>query len=169
MKKLDEQIAQLQLRASNIRRVKVQANLVDDCNDNDDQEEGLDSESIELEVLALHESTEYLLDFDASSHVTGNRSTLSSYQPDYSHFGVFIASGTLLLVIGKVTLRVDSSKEIKPILYVPGLTKNILSIGLLSGSSFLVMFTFEYCFLFNNTNIQRSILFSQCDPCSQLY
>lgn len=39
---------------------KVQANLVDDCIDG--LEDGLDSELVELEALALHESKEYLLD-----------------------------------------------------------------------------------------------------------
>ncbi|OAE25703.1 hypothetical protein AXG93_4368s1630 [Marchantia polymorpha subsp. ruderalis] len=122
-------IAQLQLRASNMRRVKVQANLVDDCNDK--VKEGLDSEFVELEALALHESIKYLLDSGANSHVTGNRSTLSSYQPDSSHSGVFTASDTGLPITGKETLRVDSSKEIKPSLYVQGFTKNLLPLYLI--------------------------------------
>lgn len=124
MLKLDEQIAQLQLYASNMRRVKVQANLVDNCNDG--LEEGLESESIELEALALHKSREHLLDSCASSHMTRKKSRLSSYQSDYSHSGVSTASGTHLPIIGRGTLRVDSNKEIKSILYVPRLTKNQL-------------------------------------------
>lgn len=104
----------------------MQANLVDKCDDG--LEENLDNESIELEDLALQKSKKYVLDSGASSHVISNRSTLISYQLDSFHSSVSIASETRLHFIGKVSLRVDSSscKEIKPILYVSDVTKNLL-------------------------------------------
>lgn len=109
MKNLDEQTTKLQLCASNMRRVKVQANLVDDCNDS--VEENLNSESVELEALALHESTEYLLDSGVSSHVTGNRLAFSSHQPDFYHSRVSTTRGTCLPVIGKGILDLIQVKR----------------------------------------------------------
>lgn len=58
--------------------------------------------------------------------MTGDKTTLSSFQSTVSRSGVSTANGIRVAVVGQCTLHVDVNKEIKPILYVPGLMKNIM-------------------------------------------
>lgn len=140
-----------------MRRVKVQANAVLEQDDSGDNL--ADYESVDLEAnIAIRKSQNYLLDTGASSHVTGDKTTLSSFQPTVSRSGVSTVNGTRLVVVGKGTLHVDANKEIKPILYVLGLTKSLLSVGKLTDSGHFVLFTTAHYFVINETNLSNILL-----------
>jgi hypothetical protein len=169
LKKLDEQIAQMQIRAATLRGAKHQVNLVE--SDLEVPGELLPCEQVELEAnfAGFEAHRDYFIDSGASSHVTGDRSTLSSFQPIASTSGVSTASGARLPVVGKGILHVEANKSIKPILYVPGLTKNLLSVGKLTDTGHLVVFTPQSCFVLDKTEPKKVVLFGERDPKSRLY
>ena len=137
----------MQVCAATLRGAKRQVNLVE--GNLDVPGKLLPCEHVELEAnFARFEAhRDYFIDSGASSHVTGDRSMPSSFQPTTSNFGVSIASGARLPVVGKGILHVEANKNIKLILYVPGLTKNLLFVGKLTDTSHLVVFTPESCFV----------------------
>ena len=82
----------MQVRAATLRGAKHQVNLVE--GDLDDPGELLPCEQIELEAnfAGFEAHRDYFIDSGASSHVTGDRSTLSSFQPTTFTSGVSTAS-----------------------------------------------------------------------------
>ena len=159
----------MQVRAATLRGAKHQLNLAE--GNMDVPGELLPYEQLELETYfaGFEAHREYFIDSSASSHVTGDRSTLSSFQPIASTYGVSTASGARLPVVGKKILHVEANKNIKPILYVPELTKNLLSIGKLTKTGHLIVFTPDSCFVLEKRDPKRVVIFGEWDPKSKLY
>ncbi|KAJ9693662.1 hypothetical protein PVL29_009559 [Vitis rotundifolia] len=59
----------------------------------------------------------------------------STYSPCVGNLKVKIADGTLSLVAGKGSIRISESIALKPVLYVPNLSCNLLSISQLTQKS----------------------------------
>jgi hypothetical protein len=106
LRKLDDSIAQLQIRASNLCRSNREAvNLVEDSNPDQqlDEPEPLKDFS-DVEANFTGDETpivDFYLDSGASNHVTGDRSILTSFQAGTSTSGVSTANGTRLAVAGR--------------------------------------------------------------------
>jgi hypothetical protein len=141
----------------------IQANLVE-------QQESLSIEMpVEANYTNFNDIQPLVLDTGTSSHVTGDRNILSDYQPISLATGFSTANGARLSVAGTGTLRVDDNKELTPLLYVPGLTKNLISVGKLCDSGKSVHFNPELCFVLDKRTPCKVFLFGIRDPCSHLY
>lgn len=97
-------------------------------------ESGLAVSFTELNLASDHEDKrnhDWFIDSGASKHVTGLRNLLSELE-EGSHSKINTAGGQSLNVEGKGTVEVPTSSgsiKFDNVLYVPGVTKNLLSVG----------------------------------------
>lgn len=82
---------------------------------------------------------------------------------------MFIVNEARLSIAGKGTLCIDSNKSIKHVLYVPVLTKNLLSVGRLTDLGYYALFTPYSCFLLDEQNPTSVFMYANRDPRSRLY
>lgn len=136
LQRLNESIAQLQIRASNLRcnnrdqvhMVKEEDLMIHIWKDAEVSEEHQDVEA--NFTSDTFQIVEFYLDSGAISHVTRDHFVLLSFQVGSSSVGGYTANGVRLFVVGKDTLCIDSNKSVKHILYVFRSTKNFLSVVL---------------------------------------
>ena len=98
------------------------------------------------EVLAVeNHSAAWYLNSGASNHVTGNRDLLVDVKPTEHNRVVHTAGGQSLPVkgVGSVVIKLPNGeiKTIGNILYVPGLTKNLFSVGSITDKGLTVHFS----------------------------
>jgi hypothetical protein len=88
---------------------------------------------VELEANSVDESPVWILDSGAIQHVTGNPDILIDITTVFRTTPMFTAGGNSYHVTrrGRVLLKLSngSIKSIKNVLYVPGIRRNLLSIG----------------------------------------
>lgn len=80
----------------------------------------------------------WIIDSDASDHMTGNRNFFSSYTPCLRDRFVKIADDSFTRVMGIGSVSLSSTLHLRNVLYVPGFTCNLLSISKLTGDSLCV-------------------------------
>lgn len=102
-------------------------------------------------------STAWYLDSRASNHVTGNRSLLVDVKPAEHNRIVHTVGGQSLPVkgIGSVVIQLPNGeiKAIGNIMYVPGLTKNLFSVGSITDKGLTILFLPHVCHVLDkNTN-----------------
>ena len=113
---------------------------------------------IELNLLETpHNATSWYLDLGATHHVSGEHSAFNSLHTT-SGAQVRSAGGHSHPVarVGNVQLQLSSGeiKSIDSVLYTPGITKNLLSVGALADQGKTLVFKSKGCFIFNNSNLQ---------------
>ncbi|CAN0910966.1 Retrovirus-related Pol polyprotein from transposon TNT 1-94 [Linum grandiflorum] len=90
----------------------------------------------------------WIIDSGCSDHMTGSREVLANYQTYPKRAGVRIADGSLSPVEGIGRVRINSEIELFPVLYVPTLTCNLVSISqLIKDLSCKAVFSSNQCFL----------------------
>jgi hypothetical protein len=77
---------------------------------------------------------EWLIDSGASAHVTGNRNLLTEIRP-VPHSSVTTAGGNSLSIVGQGHATLDKNKGVSTVMYVPGMRKNLLSVGKVADAS----------------------------------
>jgi transposase InsO family protein len=113
---------------------------------------------IELNLLETPQNTaSWYLDSGATHHVSGEKSAFTSIRST-SGAQVKSAGGHSHSVagVGNVALQLSSGeiKSINSVLYAPGITKNLLSVGALADQHKTLVFKSDGCFVFNNSNLQ---------------
>ena len=113
---------------------------------------------IELNLLETPQNTtSWYLDSGATHHVSGEQSAFNSIHTT-SGAQVRSAGGHSHPVagVGNVQLQLSSGeiKSIDSVLYTPGITKNLLSVGALADQDKTLVFKSNGCFIFNNSNLQ---------------
>ena len=108
-----------------------------------------------LSSLDIHNTDSgWYLDSGATQHVSGDRSHFTSL--DQFSGNVKIADGQSHQISGKgsvhFTLPSGEIKDINGVLYVPGLRKNLLSIGSLTDKGIIACFDDQKCILFSKGN-----------------
>ena len=87
----------------------------------------------------------WLIDSGASKHMTGLKDSISNVQKKRFHTKVELGdNGTYAIEgIGSTSLKLESgwSLHLEEVLYVPGLKKNLLSVGVLEDKGYTVAFT----------------------------
>ena len=87
----------------------------------------------------------WLIDNGASRHMNGFKDSISNVRRKRFHIKVELGdNGTYAIEgIGSTSLKLDSGwcLHLEEILYVPGLKKNLLSIGFLEDKGYIVSFT----------------------------
>lgn len=127
-------------RRKESRKEPATINFIDnlECSDSDNEEPNLEPElAVNFTELNLvdHQSSDptqdWYVDSGASRHVTGRKDLLSELEPG-SHSRISTAGGERLNIVGKGKVEISTDfGEIKfgDVLYVPGVTKNLLSVG----------------------------------------
>ena len=73
--------------------------------------------------------TPWIIDSSASDHMTDAHHLFSTYSPCASNLQIKLADGTLSLVAGKSSIRISEYITLNPVLHVPNLSCNLLSIS----------------------------------------
>ena len=73
--------------------------------------------------------TPWIIDSGASDHMTYAHHLFSAYSPCVGNLKVKIADGTLSSVASKESIRISKSITLNPVLHVPNLSCNLLSIS----------------------------------------
>ena len=76
--------------------------------------------------------TPWIIDSGASNHMTGAHNLFSTSSPFAGNLKVKIADGTLSPVASKESIRISKTITLNPVLHVPNLSCNLLSISQLT-------------------------------------
>lgn len=116
---------------------KPTINLVDNFEDSSSEEELVETDPdfavnlIELNLIENSKDHEWYIDSGATRHVTGRSSLLRELQPG-GKSKISTTRGETLKIVGKGNVVISTNHgEIKfdEVLYVRGITKNLLSVG----------------------------------------
>jgi transposase InsO family protein len=134
-----------------------------------------DDETIQvaLEALALEEDHEWIIDSGASRHFSGNAQVFNSLEPSSLGGTAVSAGGHSHPIQGQGSINLSSSngeiKRISSVYYVPGLNRNLLSVGQIAELGCLVMFDEEKCIVATKTKPSRVIARGKRNPSNGLY
>lgn len=133
-------------------------NLDQDSPNCDSAEDVVDACLVELNLLETPSQTPlWYLDSGATHHVSGDSSIFSSIQPT-SGSQVRSAGGQSHNVVGvgnaDIQLPSGAIKSISSVLYTPGITKNLLSVGTLADQHKTLVFRSHGCFVIDNSTLQ---------------
>lgn len=122
------------------------------------QEEEQDHEVYATEVSIPNLANNWYFDSGASTHVTGNKDLLSNISEGPTA-KITTASGITLPVAAKGAINLPGNKSISNVLYVPGLCKNLLSIGKLADAGHYTLFGPKTCWVYARGN-SNQVLFT---------
>ncbi|KAJ9682590.1 hypothetical protein PVL29_018499 [Vitis rotundifolia] len=91
--------------------------------------------NFQASAYTMSQITPWIIDSGASNHMTDAHHLFSIYSPYAGNLKVKIADGTLSPVAGKGSIRISESITLNPILDVPNLSCNLLSISQLTKKS----------------------------------
>jgi len=115
---------------------------------------------------------EWFLDSDTSSHVTGNPNLLSQMTSSRIPSIRTIGGHVMPVASQGIVTSIDDKgkiKQINPVLYVPGITTNLFSVGKLIDSSYRVMFESKQCLIYDKDRPTRIFLQGIWDGRNNLY
>lgn len=134
-------------------------------------------ESIEAALAAravdTNQNHEWVLDSSASRHFANNPDMFTNLEQDRSHSIVTSASGHdhVIQVRGSVEIPMPNGEiqTIKDVRYVSGLNENLLSIGQITDSGNLVLFTKSMCLVLTLKKPWKTVAVGSRDPKTGLY
>jgi hypothetical protein len=100
---------------------------------------------------------DWFLDSGATTHIIGNRELLTNIRVAPKS-NVITVGGNALSVEGHGKAIVSRNKVVDNILYVPGLQKNLLSVGKFADEGLLTLFGFRQCWIFDKHDPYKIIL-----------
>lgn len=150
---------------------EAEDNYDDDClpDDVDPDDSRTELEANFTELIPRARSSDWIIDSGASSHVSGTKDAFSNLNMPGSSGSVSTASGSKLPIIGQGTVHVDTNKSISNVLYVPGLQRNLMSVGTLTDAGHIVMFDSKSCHVFDKDNPRKVFVRGTRDPYNKLY
>ena len=104
----------------------------------------------DLDQIEAHLTSSWYVDSGASKHITGDIDAFENFRSIDSPTSIKIADGKAYPVIGTREASVSSTKgEIKfqKVLYVPSVTKNLLSVGKIADQNYGIYFNSTHCFI----------------------
>jgi hypothetical protein len=123
--------------------------------------------AVEVKGKAEREE-DWFLDSGATAHVTGNRDLLTDIRVT-PRSNVTTAGGNALPVEGHGKAIITGNKVVDNILYVPGMTKNLLSVGNFAGTDMITLFGSGNCWIFNKQNPYKILLMGTRESSNNLY
>lgn len=177
------QLCDMQLKAKDLKSTGAKSYLVEgDIGDSEsDRAESSDSKSAltieamlnEFEIVEKPVKTpsnqSWVLDSGATSHISNDRESFSELKPELSATNVLTASGTKMPTSGSGCISIPGNKIISDVLYVPSVTKNLLSIGKLTDKGHTVVFNSKSCLILDKRNLSKVLLRGYRDPATILY
>lgn len=104
-------------------------------------------EAYATEALSIPTASNWYLDSGASMHVTGNKSLLFDVRKG-PNSQITTANGRSLPVNAQGAITLPGNKRLSEVLYVPGLCKNLLSVGRLADEGHFTLFGAKNCWVF---------------------
>jgi hypothetical protein len=111
---------------------------------------------------------DWFLDSGATAHVTGNRDLLTDIRVT-PRSNVTTTGGNALPVEGHGKAIITGNKVVDNILYVPGITKNLLSVGKFADIGMITLFGSRNCWIFNKQNPYKILLTGTRESSNSLY
>jgi hypothetical protein len=123
-------------------------------------------------ALEIGDNT-WIVDSGASTHVTRNAKILDEVREPIDQYNMKTTNGQTHVVRGQggVSFRfLDGEiKKINNVLYIFGLTRNLLSIRTMIDVRFVAVFDFQRCLLFTKGNSSKIVARGARDQISSLY
>jgi hypothetical protein len=123
-------------------------------------------------VLSNYYDQNWYLDSGASSHITSQHAILELIDNNYIGQSVSTADGVFHKISGIGSTSVNSgsgSINLKQVLYVPSLTRNLISIGSLTDDGRMVLFTRKQCLILQDDPTQNILAVGDRDFRNRLY
>jgi transposase InsO family protein len=120
------------------------------------------------EIKSQREPDDCFIDSGASAHVTSDRNLISDVR-NAPQSNVTTAGGRVLPVMGQGSTNLDLNKEIQRILYIPGMYKNLLSVGKFADDGHYTLFGPKKCWIFAKHNPNQVILTRTRSHSNSLY
>ncbi|KAJ9689558.1 hypothetical protein PVL29_014975 [Vitis rotundifolia] len=118
-------------------------------------------------LSTMSHTTPWIIDSGASDHMIDAHHLFSTYSPCADNLKVKIADGTLSPVASKGSIRISESITLNPVLYVPNLSCNLLSISQLTKrSNCSAKFRPSHC-IFQDLSSGKTI--GSAKECERLY
>jgi hypothetical protein len=114
----------------------------------------------EVATIEVDEPKSWYFDSWASKHVIGNKSSLKKLKQFVDSIRVKIPKGHTYVVQGKGDVNLSSTfgiKKIIDVLYVLGVTKNLLSVGMIVDKGYPIMFDVQQCILTKTIQLNKVI------------
>lgn len=93
----------------------------------------------------------WVLNSGASTHISRDKSNMSELRPTTAPLFVTTANGTKMPVLRTGCTPISSNNKLSNILYIPSMTRNLLSIGKLADQGNTVLFNSDHCYVVNNS------------------
>jgi hypothetical protein len=158
IRRLEDKIHNMELQLGNKKQDWANTAEIHTCN-NGPSPSQLPFDRHQALAAELYSPTvpDWILDSGASAHVTGERNLLSEIRtvPTSS---VTTAGGQALPIIGQGTAQISKNKDVYPILYVPGMRRNLLSVGKIADDGNYTLFGPTHCWVFDKDNPANIIL-----------
>lgn len=140
--------------------------------------EGSDIGSSALTVEALMSALEtpppiktnsWILDSGASSHISNDKDNFSEISRQSPTTNVLTANGSKMPHAGAGCINISGNKTISDVLYVPSVTRNLLSVGKLADQGHKILFNSKYCYVFDSKSPYKLQLNGIRNPRNRLY
>lgn len=176
-------VAQMRELTQSIKEIKglgsksylaIQGDIGDSGSDKNDSSNEQQSVLTVEAMLTEHEenrsnSQTWILDSGASTHISRDKSSFTSLSDNSATSNVLTASGSGMPVSGSGCISLSKNKTISDVLYVPSITRNLLSIGKLTDQGHSVVFNSKYCYITDNRHPHGFSITGTRDPASKLY
>lgn len=140
------------------------------CSKNPKKNEG--NSSLLTAFTATTGDNEWIVDSGASSHMTHRKDWLTDYTVLDNVVNINVANGQQLSAIGSGDVRKAERMQfgVKNVMYVPGLTANLLSVSTLVDRDFIVVFSENGCEIYDRSDchVKGKVLYS-CENVKGVY
>lgn len=160
MKDFEHRLLQQRGRSAQVHNLEETDPFIQDQEPHDleSADQVVDACLVELNLLETpHHTASWYLDSGATHHVSGDSSVFTSISPT-SGTQIRSAGGQSHNVngVGNTDIQISSGeiKTISSVLYSPGITKNLLSVGSLTDQNKTLVFKTTGCFIIDDTTYQ---------------
>jgi hypothetical protein len=151
--KLEESMRDIQLQLSKLKQTRQESA-------HSLQEYEATDEAANAYLDSFDDEEEWFLDSSASSHVTGNKLILNNLEHSNTS-NIRTVGGHVMPVTVQGTIQLEGTsgevKKVNNVLYIPGVTTNLLSVGKFTDLGHLVRFDSERCYIY------------ECDKSNQIF
>lgn len=168
VKTLELKLKDLELELTRMKRPGRQVHIAEVDQEQEDVSTVLELDACMAEYSPVSSST-WFLDSGASNHITGDQRIVSNVVKPNITTTIKTASGAALPVVGKGIVTLSDNKILEHVLYVPGVQKNLLSVGALTDKGHRVVFDSKLFYVFEKHDPNKIYLQGTRDSQNNLY
>lgn len=107
---------------------------------------------MEAMLSHLDSRQDWVLDSGASTHMSRDKTSFDSFQRTAETSNVLTANAMKMPVAGSGCISFSANKALPEVLYIPTISRNLLSIGKLTDQGHRVLFDSKKCYVISNQN-----------------